>query len=342
LAVTGSFNPIAGTQIVGVARWNGSNWAQLGNNVGGGPLALLPNGDLVDVYCHLYGPGQPFLYGPGRWDGQSWTSLNMQIGPDTLSRLRYWAACGLPNGDIIIGGSYFSVNGQSMPNIARWNGTAWVPMAGGLPGQGVYALLTLSDGSVIAGGDFSVQVGSQQATSVARWNGQQWTALGTGLLGEVRRLLQLSDGDVVATGNLSIPGIPGSRGLARWDGEHWRPYGAGLWGLNGNWQGYALAQHQDGSLLVAGNFHSIDNHPSFYFARYHEEATPCSADLDDGSNTNTRDCAVTVDDLLFFLTAFEAGAVTVDLDNGTSTGTPDGAVTVDDLLFFLVRFEAGC
>lgn len=56
----------------------------------------------------------------------------------------------------------------------------------------------------------------------------------------------------------------------------------------------------------------------------------------------TCDGGVNIDDLLFFLAAFEAGTLEADLDNGTSSGTPDGGVTIDDLLFFLIRFEAGC
>lgn len=68
----------------------------------------------------------------------------------------------------------------------------------------------------------------------------------------------------------------------------------------------------------------------------------CVADVDDGTGTGTRDGAVTVDDLLFFLGAFEAGSSRADVDNGTSTGTTDGAVTIEDLLYYLVRFEAGC
>lgn len=68
----------------------------------------------------------------------------------------------------------------------------------------------------------------------------------------------------------------------------------------------------------------------------------CAADVDDGTGTGTRDGAVTVDDLLYFLGAFEAGSSRADVDNGTFTGTTDGAVTIEDLLYYLVRFEAGC
>jgi uncharacterized membrane protein len=73
--------------------------------------------------------------------------------------------------------------------------------------------------------------------------------------------------------------------------------------------------------------------------------TPCPADLDnDGnlSNGGTRDRAVTIDDLLFLLIAFESGNLAADLDNGSGTGTRDNAVTIEDLLYFLTHFEAGC
>lgn len=75
------------------------------------------------------------------------------------------------------------------------------------------------------------------------------------------------------------------------------------------------------------------------------EPLPCAADLDndgDFGNGGSPDGAVTIDDLLFFLAAFEAGDASVDLDDGSGTGTPDEAVTVDDLLYFLARFEGGC
>lgn len=69
---------------------------------------------------------------------------------------------------------------------------------------------------------------------------------------------------------------------------------------------------------------------------------PCPADLDDGTGTGTHDGAVTIDDLLFFLVAFENGTTAADLDDGSGTGTHDDAVTIDDLLFFLAHFEVGC
>ncbi len=68
----------------------------------------------------------------------------------------------------------------------------------------------------------------------------------------------------------------------------------------------------------------------------------CVADVDDGNGTGTPDGAVTIDDLLYYITIFQQGASGADVDDGTGTGVHDGAVTIDDLLYYLVRFQDGC
>jgi len=70
----------------------------------------------------------------------------------------------------------------------------------------------------------------------------------------------------------------------------------------------------------------------------------CPIDLTSDGTNNVPDCAVDINDLLFFLGNFEAGNVAVDLDNDgdISAATPDCGVDINDLLFFLGRFEAGC
>lgn len=72
--------------------------------------------------------------------------------------------------------------------------------------------------------------------------------------------------------------------------------------------------------------------------------TICPIDLDNGTGTGRRDLAVNVDDLLFFLAKYEAGAQEADLDDDGDPTFPtrDEAVTIADLLYFLSRFESGC
>lgn len=68
----------------------------------------------------------------------------------------------------------------------------------------------------------------------------------------------------------------------------------------------------------------------------------CPADLDGGQMNGQPDCAVTIDDLIYFLNAFEDGSDPADVDDGNMQGYFDGAVTIDDLVYFLVSFENGC
>ncbi len=68
----------------------------------------------------------------------------------------------------------------------------------------------------------------------------------------------------------------------------------------------------------------------------------CQADLDDGSGVGTPDGGVTIDDLVYFLSAFGAGTTAADLDDGSATGTPDLGVTIDDLIYYLTHFAGGC
>ena len=72
------------------------------------------------------------------------------------------------------------------------------------------------------------------------------------------------------------------------------------------------------------------------------DAPSCPADLDDGSGTGSPDGGIDINDLLYFLSAFEQGSGSADLDDGTGTGSPDGGVDINDLLFFLSHFEEGC
>lgn len=75
-------------------------------------------------------------------------------------------------------------------------------------------------------------------------------------------------------------------------------------------------------------------------------ASPCPADLDNGSGLGILDQGVDVNDLVYFLARFEEGNPAVDLVGGPCACPdcvcPDGAVDVQDLLFFLRHFERGC
>lgn len=68
----------------------------------------------------------------------------------------------------------------------------------------------------------------------------------------------------------------------------------------------------------------------------------CPADVDNGDGDGVPDGAVGIEDLLYFLVAFDTGSLCADVDDGSATGTLDNGVGIEDLLYYLIRYETGC
>jgi hypothetical protein len=83
----------------------------------------------------------------------------------------------------------------------------------------VYALTTLPNGDLIAGGNFTT-AGGVTASFIDRWNGSAWSALGTGMRGistpMVYALTRLPNGDLIAGGNFTTAGGVVAPYIARW------------------------------------------------------------------------------------------------------------------------------
>lgn len=158
----------------------------------------------------------------------------------------------LPNGDLVAGGDFATAGGVTVQSVARWDGTAWQPMQGGMSPGGVFALAVTSGGEVIAGGRF-LTAGGTSAPRVARWDGASWHALGNGLengfLTGCYALCVLSNGDIVAGGDFNTAGGSPAANIARWNGSAWTPLGAGV-----DAAVLALQARATGELVVGGGF----------------------------------------------------------------------------------------
>lgn len=335
----GEFSVLGETVARGIARWDGHSWSAIGDPVlsRGFALAVLPNGDIV--VGGGYGNGASSLQ---KWNGSIWSDLGTGVwsAPNAPDSAQVRALAVLPNGDLIAGGWFQTAGGVPARNIARWDGATWHPFGNGVEGH-VFAILPLSNGDIVIGGMIG-QPGNPALYGVARWNGSVWSAMGDGIDGNsVDSLALLPNNDIIAVGDFLRSGTTPIKNIARWDGTRWLAVGTGV--TRTPWSS-ASALHvlSNGDFLVGGDFSFAGGQISPFLARFNSGLSTCPADLDNGSGSGTRDCAVGIDDLLYFLVGFEAGSISIDLDDGSGTGTPDSAVTIDDLLYFLVRFEIGC
>lgn len=165
LIAGGEFLNSGNTPVSRIARWDGTTWSPLGTGVDGPVRALaeLPNGDLVAAGDFITDGLNP-LNLVARWDGSTWQMLGTGLAgaPGVSAR----AMLVLPDGDLLVGGSFHTAGTQPVGGLARWNGSQWSAVADGVAGT-VHTLAQASTGELYVGGDFGM-VGGVDSAHFAR------------------------------------------------------------------------------------------------------------------------------------------------------------------------------
>ena len=286
LFVGGDFIYAGGVQeAFHIASWNGTSWSSLGSAALGYPSSS-PSAFASTVFDDGSGSG-PALYIGGwfaiaggvaaeniaKWDGTSWTVI---AGTDAVIAEMTVFDDGSGGGPALyVGGWFTNAGGTPMNRIAKWDGTSWSHLGGGIPGGVVHALAFFDDGSgggpaLYAGGQFT-SAGGVPANHIARWDGSSWSPLGTGVgtwaYDSVDSLMVFDDGSgggpaLYVGGDFPIAGGVAANNIAKWDGSTWSSVGLGGptgSGINGNV--YALKVFDDSrgggpALYAGGDFSS--------------------------------------------------------------------------------------
>ena len=231
----GFFDTAGGSTANNIAVFDGSTWTTLASGTDDAvcALAFLPNGDLIAGGKFLSASGVSNTEFIARWTSSTLTPTWQSMGNADKCVMALAVA---PNGDLIVGGDFFSIGGQPIPNLASFDGTNYSVIGTTPPdGHGVTVLLFLANGDLVAGGNFD-SVGSVSAVSIARWDGTRptppgspaWHSFGSGLtLGDGRfpifALAQTPAGDVIAGGSFQQAGVHEANGIALWDGTEPSP-----------------------------------------------------------------------------------------------------------------------
>jgi trimeric autotransporter adhesin len=327
--VAGNFTTYGGTSTTRIATWNGSTFV-------GTPTVF--NADVRVFVRHnndLYAAGD-FSAPVGRvarYNGSTWTALGTGVSPGSVFDAASY------NGELYVAGSFTVASGSPALRVAKWNGTAWSALGNGL--NAAANALAVHEGELFVAGDFTT-AGTGPASRVARWNGTTWSDAAGGMNGNIEDLVVINDNGtetLFAIGSFTVASGNPAANIALWNGCRWEPISTGL--AAGGLRLGAVNTGPAKGVYVPGTFSSAGGEVAHNLARI-ETCIACPSDLDNGSGTGRPDGGVTIDDLLYFLSAFEGGGNAADIDNGSGSGLCDGGVTIDDLLYFLVHFEAGC
>jgi hypothetical protein len=245
LIAAGDFVNAGGTPAAHVARWDGAAWQALGSGISGNVGSFTPgvyglaarNGELIAGGLFTTAGGVA-VNSIARWNGSAWLSagfpeFQMVQGP-------FIYALTIFGTDLIAGGAFDPGGGAPGTNIARWDGSHWFPLAGGVGGSfgsgTSCGALAVHNGELIAAGDFT-----SPGNNVAAWNGSSWRALSTGLPDFGYGLASFGGG--LYAGGIGF--------IKEWDGSQWGALGTGLGGIDSFATGLGVHNNQ---LFVGGHF----------------------------------------------------------------------------------------
>ncbi len=273
LVAGGAFATAGGVTVNNVARWNGSSWSAFGSGIAGGVWALhaLPNGDLVAGGAFATAGGVAAA-NVARWNGSSW----LPLGTGTNAQVFGLTTTG--TGDLVAGGDFSSAGGVAVNYVARWDGAGWAAMGGGMAGY-VSIVTRLGNGDPIAvsGGNLARWNGSSwmpilgtsswiacavptpgggllagaanilgtaPSTNIAEWNGASWSPVG-GATSTPLAMAVLPDGSYVAAASTGR-----ALGICRRIGTVWSPLHDGWMGANSR----VFARSPSGELMAGGSY----------------------------------------------------------------------------------------
>ncbi len=248
VVIAGYFSKAGPNSVYSVATWDPVTgvWETLGTQYFTvlTCLTVLANGDLIVGGSITINIGGGYVSrGVARWDPAAGQWRNLGSG---LVGTAY-ALAGMPNGDLIAGGSITNAGGNPVNYIARWDGSSWSAIGAGADSS-VYSLKVTRDGNLFVGGAFQT-IGGVAASRIAKWNGQTWSPLGSGVNNVVNAIDEEADGSLVVGGGFTTAGAISTRRIARWDGTSWSALGTGMdIGVSD------LAVLSDGDIVAVGSF----------------------------------------------------------------------------------------
>jgi trimeric autotransporter adhesin len=221
-----------------------------------------------------------------------WASLGSGIGGPGASVFTMSVFDDGSGPALYVAGTFDAAGGLAVNSIARWNGSSWSDVGGGLLRANgtsgvVYDLLVWDDGggpALHAAGLFAA-AGGVPARNLARWRNNAWTEFGGGYQGIYSggccpyKMHVHDDGSgpalFVAGEAATVGGGVALQGVGKWDGTAWSALGSvGLTGGPFDF-GAALATYDDGTgpaLYVGGDFAQAGGVTVNHIARWNGSA----------------------------------------------------------------------
>jgi hypothetical protein len=160
--VGGRFEKAGGVPAKHIAVWDGAAWKPLGAGVDGSVDAITYYGGKITIGGAFENSGTDAVPHLAAWDGAKWTAIGGGLSTPGSTALVQGLA--VHAGELYATGFLEQAGTLAVSHIARWNGTTWSTMEGGLNDVGEDVVATKDSLWVAgtfgtAGGRGSVAIG---------------------------------------------------------------------------------------------------------------------------------------------------------------------------------------
>ena len=207
----GEFTTAGAAQSQGVARWDGSQWHDVGGGLGERARALAvvatPEGVYVGGFFDSAG-GQPISH-IARWNGSQWEPLGSGVN-------NLVTAITVHEGKVYVGGAFTMAGGKPANRIAVWDGRDWSALGDGLSGPTMAHVrcIEIDIDQLYVTGTFT-HAAAQPVGYIATWDGTAWHSLGSGV-NDQTKVATLQDGILWVGGNFTQAGGHDIAYVAQW------------------------------------------------------------------------------------------------------------------------------
>lgn len=216
--------------------------------------------------------GGNFTNNIASWDGTNWSLLGSGLSTNGGIMFGVYALA-IYNSELYAGGNFRVSGSDSVYGIAKWNGTTWLPVGGGLRylpngiGEATVNTMCVYNGELYVGGNFN-RAGTVTVKSIAKWNGSIWSSVANGVtknhsLGFINELA-VYNSELYSYGSFDSVNQAPANNFAKWNGTGWTglatSFSAGTFGV-----GQALCVYNS-KLYLGNNLTGVSSYDGSNFA----------------------------------------------------------------------------